>query len=112
LQRKIEKPSYLPASTGLTSITVLSPKVRFPGTLVESVHLSDAHSSLTAVEKAANIDGSKRLTLPWTGLRANNFGTRPSRQDSLSGVAELLKTLADIPSVSGHESEVREAIKN
>src|SRR5688500_4570008 len=28
-QRKVEKPSYLPESTGLTSLTVLSPRVRY-----------------------------------------------------------------------------------
>jgi hypothetical protein len=31
-QRLVEKPAYLPESTGLTSVTVLSPHVRFAGT--------------------------------------------------------------------------------
>ena len=112
LQRKVEKPSYLPQSTGLTSLTMLAPRVRFAGTLVESVHLSDVRKLFDAVEKAANIRTSQRLGDTWFGLPAKNLGGKSSRHDSLSTTADLLKSLADIPSVSGHESEVREAIKN
>ncbi|HKG58603.1 MAG TPA: hypothetical protein VKB05_02405 [Pyrinomonadaceae bacterium] len=54
-ERKVEKPAYLPESTGLTSITVLSPRVRFAGSLVESVNVSDASKLLTAVATAANV---------------------------------------------------------
>lgn len=110
LRRKIEKPPYLPESTGLTSLTVLAPKIRFPGSLVETVQHDDARRLLAAVEKTAHVDGKERVTLPWFGLNGKNM-TAP-RQDALSGTAALLKTLADIPSVSGHESEVRDAIKN
>jgi putative aminopeptidase FrvX len=112
LQRKVEKPSYLPQSTGLTSLTMLAPRVRFAGTLVESVHLSDARKLFDAVEKAANISTSQRLGDRWFGLPARNLDREWLRRDSLSTTADLLKSLADIPSVSGHESEVREAIKN
>lgn len=104
LQRKIEKPAYLPASTGLTSLTVLAPRVRFAGTLVESVELADAEKLLRAVEKAAGVDGpSKWQTVNWKK-------TPTPRQDTFSATAELLKTLADTPAVSGHEAEVRRAI--
>jgi len=54
-QRKVEKPLYLPESTGLTSLTILAPRVRFPGTLVESVQRSDAEKLFAAVEKAASV---------------------------------------------------------
>ncbi len=37
---------------------------------------------------------------------------RPQRAAPTNDVAELLKTLADIPAVSGHERRVREAIKS
>src|SRR5215213_8575202 len=40
-QRKVEKPPFLPEPTGLTSLTILAPRVRFAGTLVESVEVSD-----------------------------------------------------------------------
>ena len=42
-------------------------------------------------------------------IRNVNAARRP---DALSGTADLLKTLAEIPSVSGHERQVPEAIKN
>ena len=112
LRRKLEKPPFLPESTGLTSLTVLAPKVRFPGSLVESVQHGDARRLLAAVEKTAHVDGKERITLPWFGLRDGNTSARPSRPDALSGAAELLKILADVPSVSGHEWEVRGEIKN
>jgi putative aminopeptidase FrvX len=106
VQRKAEKPPYLPESTGLTSLTMLAPKVRFAGSLVETVHISDADRLLTAVQKAAGVVDSARrwLALPRTSE------TTP-RPDALFGAANLLTTLADIPGVSGHEREVREAIK-
>ncbi|HET6979152.1 MAG TPA: M28 family peptidase [Pyrinomonadaceae bacterium] len=105
-ERKVEKPVYLPASTGLTSLTMLSPRVRFAGTLVETVQLTDAEKLFTAVEKAAGItfEPTRRFV---------SFSMHPSpkpRQDLFTGTANLLKSLADVPSVSGHERPVREAI--
>ena len=104
-RRKVEKPNFLPASTGLTSLTILSPKVRFGRTLVESVRLEDASALLAAVEKAAGVQPRSNrqswLTLPTT----SDGSPRPG--DPLSSTASLLKSLADVPSVSGHEAEVR-----
>ena len=108
VQRKAEKPPYLPESTGLTWLTLLAPKIRFPGSLVESVHLTDADRLLDAVEKAAGVETSGPASR-WVALPAGK--SNQTRPDGLSGIASLLKSLADIPSVSGHESEVREAIK-
>ena len=108
VQRKVEKPSYLPESTGLTSLTILAPKVRFPGTLVESVQISDAEKLLSAVEKAAGVDN---LPSPrWQGVASQNANAQVFKQDPLSTTADLLKSLADVHSVSGHEHEVRYAI--
>jgi len=39
LQRRVEKPAFLPDSTGITSLVMLEPKLRFAGSLVESVRL-------------------------------------------------------------------------
>ena len=110
LQRRVDKPSYLPESTGLTSLTMLAPRVRFAGTLVESVHLSDAATLLNAVEKAAAVRPLK-TPFRWPPLGTIGAGGKP-RPDALSPTAEFLKSLADVPAVSGHEREVREAIKN
>ncbi|HJP90466.1 MAG TPA: M20/M25/M40 family metallo-hydrolase [Pyrinomonadaceae bacterium] len=111
VQRKVEKPPYLPESTGLTSLTVLAPRVRFPGSLVESVHVSDAEKLLAAVEKAAGVQSSAgRWIVVGAAVRGRSSPDSTNlRQYDES--ADLLETLADIPAVSGHEREVREAIK-
>lgn len=105
VQQKVEKPAYLPESTGLTSLTVLAPRVRYPGTLVESVQVSDAEKLLDAVRKAAGVDSST-----WQAVPSQNANAQVFRQDALSTTADLLKSLADVHSVSGHEREVRDAI--
>jgi putative aminopeptidase len=104
-QRNVEKPSYLPESTGLTSLTILSPRVRFPGSLVESVALEDAVALRTEVEKAAGVTQPGR---EWVHLRQP--AAQPSRNDQYTELATVLKTLADVYSVSGHEHKVREAV--
>ena len=106
-RRRLEKPPYLPESTGLTSLTVLAPRVRYPGTLVESVHLSDAEKLFDAVTEAAGVDKEDPV---WLSLESNDTGV-PTAQDAFSGTASLIKSLADVPGVSGHEAKVREAIK-
>jgi putative aminopeptidase FrvX len=107
-QRKVEKPSYLPDSTELTSLTVLVPGARFSRTLVESVLLADARALLAAVEKAAGIK-SRRGIEPWLSIPTNSR-LRSKPADTFSNTANLLKSLVDLPGVSGHEREVLEAI--
>jgi putative aminopeptidase FrvX len=102
------KPAYLPASTGLTSLRIIAPPVRFAGTLVESVNISDADKLLTAVATAAGIDNAPRWMA--TPIVAATTPSSTIARDQLAEMADLLKTLADIPAVSGHEREVREAI--
>ena len=112
IQRKVEKPPYLPESTGLTSLTILAPRVRFPGTLVESVQVSDAEKLLDAVAKAAGVDRGSFVGVALRGHPSPELRTlgRPQRATPTDEIAELLKSLADVPSVSGHEREARDAI--
>ncbi|HKR11126.1 MAG TPA: M20/M25/M40 family metallo-hydrolase [Pyrinomonadaceae bacterium] len=105
-QRKVEKPAYLPESTGLTSLTILAPRVRYAGTLVESVDLADAVALRGEVEKAAGVTQASR---EWVELR-NSSDQAARAADQFTGTANVLKTLADIYSVSGHEHKVREAV--
>jgi putative aminopeptidase len=109
IRRKVEKPPYLPESTGLTSVTVLAPRVRFPGTFVESVELNDLEKFYDTVAKTAGVE-TFAAGPRWSRLSAKDKRT-PAPQDALSGTASLLQTLADVPAVSGHEAKVREAIK-
>jgi putative aminopeptidase len=103
-ERKIERPPYLPESTGLTSLTILAPRVRFPGSLVESVQLADFEKLLLAMERAAGVE------IEATSQRTG-FVVETSQFSSENTQADLLKSLAEIPSVSGHERPVREAIR-
>ena len=103
---KLKKPAYLPESTGLAAIDVLAVKARYPGSLVETVNVADARSLLAAVAKAAGVGhGSAR----WVALPENSK-TKQVNADLFSTTANLLKSLADVPAVSGHERPVREAI--
>lgn len=104
-QKLVEKPAYLPESTGLSFVTVLAPRVRYAGTLVESVNVSDAEKLLAAVATVANVSNPS-----WVGIGPISRTEPIPSTVSLAGVAEVLKTLADVPAVSGHERPVREAI--
>ena len=106
VQRKLEKPAYLPQSTGLTSANMLAPRVRYAGSLVESVRLADAEALLTAVKKAAGVSGDSR----WVALPEKPSNAGPLETNAISTAASVLKSLADLPAVSGHERPVREAI--
>jgi putative aminopeptidase FrvX len=105
VQRKVEKPAYLPESTGLTSVNSLAVKTRYPGSLVESVRLADANALRDAVLKAAGVARS----VSWFSV-ADEVETPPTVHDVLSSTAAMLKSLADLPAVSGHERPVRERI--
>ena len=123
-QRRVEKPAFLPESTGLTSLTILSPRVRFAGSLVESVNVSDAGKLLSAVATAANVSNPSWVTVGaavrgrpfvngtdgWPQRATPTVATRASQDPQLASIANVLKTLADVPAVSGHERPVREAI--
>jgi putative aminopeptidase FrvX len=70
------------------------------------VKVSDAEKLFTAVEKVAGVSFEP-------ARRFVSFSLHPSptqRQDAFSATANLLKSLADLPAVSGHERPVREAI--
>jgi putative aminopeptidase FrvX len=101
--RKVEKPAYLPETTGLTSLTVLSPRVRFGRSLIESVDLKDANELLAMVQKAAGVQSSTWISLPLKSAPV-------APVDRLSSTAKILQTLADAYSVSGHEAAVRQNI--
>src|SRR5689334_16835639 len=110
-QRLVEKPAYLPDSTGLTSITVLSPRVRFAGTLVESVSLSDADKFLHAIAKVADVENPSWVVVG-VALRGRPYVSQSQGwpQRATPTTTQVLKSLADVPAVSGHERPVREAI--
>src|SRR5687768_13509758 len=106
-KRQVEKPPYLPESTGRTSVHVLSTMVFHQGSLVESVSLDKATALLEEVEKAA---GVSRQTREWIML--SQPADEAPRSDPYSNTATLLTKLANAYSVSGHEHYVRDAVLN
>jgi putative aminopeptidase FrvX len=102
-----QNPVSFPASTGLTVTSTITPRVRYAGSLVESVEMKDAESLLAEVKKAAGL--SDRGSTRWLALPETSK-VNPINADAFGTTASLLKSLADVPSVSGHERPVREAI--
>lgn len=107
VEKKVEKPTYLPESTGLTSLDVLGLKRRYAGSLVESVRVSDANALLEVVARTAGV--SERGSMRWVAL-PEITRSEPMRADMFASPASLLKRLADLPGVSGHERPVSDAI--
>lgn len=106
LSRPVEKPPYLPESTGLTSVNIMSLPARFHGSLVESVRLENVGRFRRMVATAAGIDSEPGSVSP--DFERPVMRTPPA--DMFSATGKLLKSLADVSSVSGHERPVREAI--
>lgn len=109
VQTKKEKPSYLPATTGLKSIDLFGVKTRYSGSLVESVRLEDANLMLTLIKRAAGVSDEGQGSMRWLALPESSK-SKPIFADGFATTADLLKMLADVPAVSGHERPVREAI--
>jgi putative aminopeptidase FrvX len=105
ITRRLEKPAYLPDTSGITAVQVLSARARYGGSLVESVKLEDANAFRREVERAAGVNASQSQ---WPMVPPTH--TFSTRADSYLATANLLKTLADVPAVSGHEGEMRAAI--
>src|SRR4030095_11642255 len=105
ITRRLEKPAYLPDTSGITAVQVLSARARYGGALVESVKLEDANALRREVERAAGVNTSQAQ---WPTVPSTHRFSTPA--DSYLTTANLLKTLADVPGVSGHEGEIRAAI--
>jgi putative aminopeptidase FrvX len=89
------------------SVTIV-PRVRFAGSLVESIQAADARALLTAVTKAAGVDGA----IEWVALPPVATAPRKARTDAYGALESELMTLLDLPGVPGHEWRVRNAIRS
>ncbi len=105
--RRVDKPTYLPDTTAITAVQTLAPRARYTGSLVESVKLEDANALRREVERAAGVNASQGH---WPTVPPRSAALTPA--DSFLATSNLLKTLADVPGVSGHEGEIRAAILN
>ncbi|HEV2129748.1 MAG TPA: M20/M25/M40 family metallo-hydrolase, partial [Longimicrobiaceae bacterium] len=91
------------------SLRVLTPQVRFPGTLVESISASEAEWLLTEVARAANV--TSLPTSPWVVVPSGERRPDPRTNDPHAETSALLRTLADLPGAPGDEWRVRDAVR-
>ena len=85
-----------------------TPRVRWSGTLVESVREGDLRELFATVARLAAIPGVPapvRLARVWAPPPPSVL------RDSLSRYADLLGRLTDVYSVSGHEAPMRDAVR-
>ena len=88
------------------SIRVVVPRVRFAGSLVESIDADDAASLAVIAAKAGGADeGNAWVRVPVDTAR----GLKP-RADEYAALEQRFMALADLPAAPGHEWRVREAV--
>jgi putative aminopeptidase len=93
-------------STGLDSVRVVSPAVRFVGSLVESVSAGDTRALLQEASRASGQPAVAPLITPPIGAVA----ARAPRRDAYDALERTFMGIADLAGVPGHEWRVREAI--
>ncbi len=89
------------------SVRVINPRVRFAGSLVESIHADDARALLTA---ALQSGGARSDAIAWTTPPADTIRVRVPRTDGYEQAERIFRSIADLPAVPGHEFRVRDAI--
>ncbi len=89
------------------SVHIIAPRVRFAGSMVESVHALDARLLLTAALRAAGADSARPA---WLSVPIDTGRLRVARRDTYDAAERTFMALADLPGVPGHEFRVREAI--
>ncbi|XWV17746.1 MAG: M20/M25/M40 family metallo-hydrolase [Gemmatimonas sp.] len=94
------------------SVRTLAPKVRYAGTLVESISGNEAEWLLGAAATAAGV--AAPVAASWVSIpvrtRQSAAKNKPAANDSHAPTMSLLAKLADLPGVPMHEWRVREAI--
>lgn len=89
------------------SVRVLSPRVRFARSMVESIAAADARALLAAVADAGGVsvgDGA------WVAPPLDSARSLPPRGGMLGELERQWMAFADIPGVAGHEHLVRRAL--
>jgi putative aminopeptidase FrvX len=113
IQMAVAAPAALPASAHVGTTVALSVRAYFPMTLVETVREGDLAALMSAVATASGeadtrhtVSVALRPTAPPGPPTAY-----PATDDSLSTVARLLGKLSDVYAASGHEADMRAAVR-
>ncbi len=94
------------ASTGLDSVRIVSPTVRYAGSLVESIDGAAIRGVLGEAARASGATAAPALLAP----PLDTVRVRAPRRDAYDAIEKTFVTIADLPGVPGHEWRVREAI--
>ncbi|MDQ6738219.1 MAG: M20/M25/M40 family metallo-hydrolase [Gemmatimonadota bacterium] len=105
---RIARPTRGVPDVGLDSLNRVSIRARFPGSLVESVDVTDLDSLGSSVAIAA---GVRMSASPWLVLAAPAL-VSTHQKDSLSYVAAMLAYLVEQPGVGNREAPIRRAIRS
>ena len=89
------------------SIRATAPAVRWAGSIVESIHSSEALKLLDAAALAADVPLSGD---PWVSLPLDTARVLARRTDAYGALEKQFLTLADMPGAPGSEWRVRETI--
>ncbi len=97
----------LPTRLMRDSVQVVVPRVRFAGSLVESIHADDARALMRSALTAA---GSSDSVVRWVAPSTDTATARIPRRDAYDAAEKTFLQIADLAGVPGHEWRVREAI--
>ena len=98
------------SSTGLDSVRVVTPMVRFAGSLVESVAAAEVRTLLQLSARVGGMSSAPTLLAPALDTARATTGARVPRRDAYGAIEKTFMAIADLPGVPGHEWRVREAI--
>lgn len=108
-RRRARWPFPQMTTSGLDSITTISARARWAGTLVESVDVNDAEALRGDIARAAGVDAA---AVTWIEFDITSGPTATPRNDVLEPLAAMIRRFADLPGVPGHEFRVRDAVLN
>lgn len=94
-------------STSVESVRIVAPAVRWPGSIVESVHATEVRSLLAAALDAAGLPA--RPPTP-VALPVDTARVLAPRTDAFGPLERQFLALADLPGAPGHEWRVRDAL--
>jgi hypothetical protein len=90
------------------SVRIITPRVRYARTTVESISSASIRSLYQQVAEASGIAASAPATWPTPGIDTARVLSR--RAGAEGEIERQWMALADLPGVAGHEGPVREAV--
>ena len=91
----------------IDSVRIVAPPVRWPGTLVESIHGNDARNLYTAAAAAADVSAAEAVLV---NRALDSARVLTPRADTYGALEAKFLELADLPGAPGHEWRVRNAL--